>query len=221
MEYLRTAFDIFVHIDVHLNTVIGMFGPWTYVILFVIIFAETGFVVTPFLPGDSMIFAVGSVASLGTLNIWLIYILLLAAAILGDSFNYWIGKRFGAIIAAKADGGLIRKKHLEKTEAFFAKHGAKTIVLARFMPIVRTFAPFVAGIGRMPYGRFLAYNVAGGFVWVTMFTWGGFWFGNIPWVRENFEYVILGIIATSFIPPIWEFARARLRPAKDSGSITS
>ncbi len=219
MEYLRTAIDVFVHIDVHLNTVIGMFGPWTYVILFSIIFAETGLVVTPFLPGDSMIFAVGSVAALGTLHIWVVYVSLLAAAILGDSFNYWIGARFGRRILERTNGRLVKKEHLEKTEAFFAKHGAKTIVLARFMPIVRTFAPFVAGIGRMPYATFAMYNAVGGFVWVTLFTWGGYWFGNIAWVRENFEYVILGIVATSFLPPLWEFARLRLRPVPDSGSI--
>lgn len=221
MEYLQTAVDLFVHVDEHLNTVIILFGPWTYVILFAIIFAETGLVVAPFLPGDSLIFAVGSIAALGTLNIWVIYALLLAAAILGDSFNYWIGAQFGRRILERTGSRLVKKQHLEKTEAFFAKHGAKTIVLARFMPIVRTLAPFVAGIGRMPYATFATYNVVGGFVWVTMFTWGGYWFGNIPWVRHNFEYVILGIVATSFIPPVWEFVRTRLRPAKDSGSIAS
>lgn len=221
MEYLRTAIDLFVHVDVHLNTLIGLFGPWTYVILFSIIFAETGLVVTPFLPGDSLIFAVGSIAALGTLNIWAVYALLLVAAILGDSFNYWIGARFGRAILERTNGRLVKKEHLEKTEAFFAKHGAKTIVLARFMPIVRTFAPFVAGIGRMPYGTFATYNVVGGFVWVTLFTWAGYWFGNIPWVRHNFEYVILGIVATSFVPPAWEFVRSRLRPRADSGSMGS
>lgn len=219
MEYLRTAIDLFVHVDQHLNTLIALFGVWTYVILFAIIFAETGLVVTPFLPGDSLIFAVGSIAALGTLNIWAVYALLLVAAVAGDSFNYWIGARFGRRILERTGGRLVRKEHVEKTEAFFAKHGAKTIVLARFMPIVRTFAPFVAGIGRMPYGTFITYNVVGGFVWVTLFTWGGYWFGNIPWVRHNFEYVILGIVATSFIPPIGEFVRGRLRPAKDSGSM--
>ncbi|TAK05237.1 DedA family protein [Patescibacteria group bacterium] len=221
MEYLQTAVDLFVHVDEHLNTLIVLFGPWTYIILFSIIFAETGLVVAPFLPGDSMIFAVGSIAALGTLNIWIIYVLLLVAAISGDSFNYWIGARFGRRILERTNGRLVKKEHLEKTEVFFAKHGAKTIVLARFMPIVRTIAPFVAGIGRMPYATFALYNVVGGFVWVTMFTWGGYWFGNIPWVRHNFEYVILGIVATSFLPPLWEFVRARLRPAKDSGSIAS
>ncbi len=213
MDILGTALDVFLHIDEHLNTVIVAVGPWTYVILFAIVFAETGLVVTPFLPGDSLIFAVGSIAALGTLDVWLVYVLLLAAAILGDGVNYWIGQRFGAAIAGYANGRWIKQEHLEKTRGFFAKHGAKTIVLARFMPVIRTFAPFVAGIGRMPYATFATYNILGAFIWVTLFTWGGYWFGNVPWVRENFEYVILGIVATSFLPPAWEWLRRRRRPA--------
>lgn len=209
MEILRAALDIFLHIDTHLSAVIAQFGAWSYAILFAIIFAETGLVVAPFLPGDSLIFAVGSVAALGALDIWAIYLLLLAAAILGDTVNYWIGSRFGRAIVERANGRIVKAEHIAKTEAFFAKHGAKTIVLARFMPVVRTFAPFVAGIGRMPYATFATYNVVGGLIWVSLFAWGGFWFGNIPWVRENFEFVILGIIATSLLPPAWEWLRRR------------
>lgn len=212
MDILGSALDVFLHIDEHLNTVIGMFGAWTYVILFAIIFAETGLVVTPFLPGDSLIFAVGSVAALGTLDVRVVYVLLLVAAIAGDTVNYAVGSRFGRAIVARANGRWVKAEHIAKTEAFFAKHGAKTIVLARFMPIVRTFAPFVAGVGRMPYATFATYNVVGGFIWVTLFTWSGYWFGNIPWVRENFEYVILGIVATSFLPPAWEWLKRRRRP---------
>ncbi len=221
MDFLRTALDVFVHIDTHLTAVVQQYGTATYAVLFAVIFSETGFVVTPFLPGDSLLFAAGSIAALGVMNIVILYVLLLAAATLGNMLNYWIGFRFGAALVARADGRLLRREHLEKTQRFFAKHGAKTIVLSRFVPIVRTIAPFVAGVGRMPYATFAAYNFIGGFLWVTLFVWGGFLFGNVPWVRENFEYVILGIIATSFIPPILEFVRHHVRrPGADSGSIT-
>lgn len=206
MDFLSYIIDIFLHIDEHLNTVIQMFGPWTYIILFAIIFAETGLVVTPFLPGDSLIFAVGTFAALDALNIWLLWLLLLGAAIAGDTLNYWIGHKIGPK-AFRENVRFLNKKHLDQTQAFFEKHGGKTIILARFMPIVRTFAPFVAGVGRMHYGRFVTYNIVGGVIWVTLFLWGGYFFGNIPWIKHNFEYVILAIVGVSFIPPIVEFVR--------------
>lgn len=211
MDFLRQAIDIFLHIDTHLNTVIQMFGAWTYVILFAIIFAETGLVIIPFLPGDSLIFAVGTFAAIDSLNIWLTLALLIAAAILGDTVNYWIGHAVGPKVFTRNDVRFLNKKHLERTQAFFNKHGGKTIILARFMPIIRTFAPFVAGVGRMHYGRFIAYNIIGGVVWVSLFLLGGYFFGNIPWVKHNFEYVILAIVGVSFIPPIVHAVRERMR----------
>lgn len=216
MDFLRQAIDIFLHIDVHLNTVIQMFGAWTYVILFAIIFAETGLVIVPFLPGDSLIFAVGTFAAIDSLNIWLTLALLIVAAILGDTVNYWIGHAVGPKVFTRDDVRFLNKKHLERTQAFFNKHGGKTIILARFMPIIRTFAPFVAGVGRMHYGRFIAYNIIGGVVWVSLFLLGGYFFGNIPWVKHNFEYVILAIVGVSFIPPIVEFVRRRCTPTRES-----
>ncbi len=209
MDFLRTVLDLFLHIDEHLSTLIQMFGAWTYVILFAIIFTETGVVIMPFLPGDSLIFAVGTFAAMDALNIWILWALFVAAAILGDTMNYWIGHQLGPKVF-RENVRFLNKKHLEQTQAFFEKHGGKTIILARFMPIVRTFAPFVAGVGRMHYGRFVTYNIVGGVVWVSLFLWGGYFFGNIPWVKHNFEYVILGIVGISFVPPIVHVVRERL-----------
>jgi membrane-associated protein len=210
MDFLRQLIDIFLHLDHHLAQLIEQFGAGSYLILFLIIFAETGLVVTPFLPGDSLLFAAGTFAALGSFDLLLLLVLLIAAAVIGDSVNYWIGARVGE----RAFSGRVRflkQEHLERTRAFYARHGGKTIVLARFIPIIRTFAPFVAGVGRMHYPRFLAYNVAGAVLWVSLFVLGGYFFGNIPAVRSNFTLVILAIIALSVVPVVVEFLRGRRR----------
>lgn len=191
--------DFILHIDVHLGELIGQYGLLTYAILFVIIFIETGFVFTPFLPGDSLLFAAGAFSALGSFNPGLLLIILIAAAIGGDTVNYWIGHFFGEKIIANPKLPL-KKEHIVKTKAFFDKYGPKTIVLARFVPIVRTFAPFVAGIGKMQYGKFISYNVLGGVAWVILFTLAGYWFGNMPAVKHNFSLIIMGIILISVLP---------------------
>ncbi len=212
MDFLRQLIDVFLHLDHHLAEIIQKFGAGAYFILFAIIFAETGLVVTPFLPGDSLLFAAGTFAALGSFDVVLLLILLIAAAVIGDTVNYWIGTRIGE----RAFSGRVRflkMEHLERTRAFYARHGGKTIVLARFIPIIRTFAPFVAGVGRMHYPRFLAYNLVGAVLWVTLFVLGGYFFGNIPAVRSNFTLVILAIIALSVMPVILELLRSRRREA--------
>src|SRR3989304_2129639 len=208
MDLILAALDFFLHLDVHLAEIIGAYGIWTYLILFAIIFAETGFVVTPFLPGDSLIFAAATFAGLGLLNPFLLFVLLIVAAILGDSINYAIGHAIGPRVF-REDVRFLKREYLDRTHAFFEKYGGKTIILARFMPIIMTFAPFVAGVGAMTYGKFLAYNVIGGTLWVGLFTALGYFFGNIPAVQENFTLVILGIIFISILPPIIEFFRER------------
>lgn len=213
MELLQNLFDIFIHLDEYLGEIIRNYGTWTYALLFLIIFMETGFVVTPFLPGDSLLFAAGTFTGLGDLNVVVLIILLTIAAILGDTINYWIGHYIGP----RAFSGNIRflkKEYLERTHEFYEKHGGKTIILARFIPIIRTFAPFVAGVGAMTYWRFITYNVVGGIAWVLIFTLGGYFFGNIPAVQENFTFVILAIIFISVLPGIIEFMRERSRSAK-------
>jgi membrane-associated protein len=212
MEFLKSFIDLFLHLDEYLNIVIQNYGGWTYGLLFTVIFIETGLVVTPFLPGDSLLFAAGTFAALGSLNVYLMWGLLFVAAILGDTVNYWVGQKLGLAIFETQNPLLkkvLKKEYLEKTEAFYEKHGGKTIVLARFVPIVRTFAPFVAGVGTMNYGRFLTYNVFGGFLWVTIFLFMGFFFGNIPFVKANFELVIIGIILVSVLPMFIEYWKAR------------
>ena len=212
MDFIRTALDFFLHLDTHLAEIIARYGVWTNLILFLIVFAETGLVVTPFLPGDSLLFAAGTFAALGSLDPGLLVLLLSAAAILGDTVNYWVGARIGA----RAFSGNIRflkQEHLVRTQRFYERHGGKTIVLARFVPIVRTFAPFVAGVGAMNYPRFLAYNVGGAVLWVTLFTLAGYFFGNIPAVRSNFTLVILAIVGLSVVPIVVEMLRGRRRPA--------
>lgn len=208
MEWILALVDFILNIDVHLDEIIRQYGGGTYMILFAIIFAETGFVVTPFLPGDSLLFAAGAFAARGSLDPYTLSVLLIIAAIMGDTVNYWIGH---ALAPGLANGRIrfIKQRHLEKTQAFYDKHGGKTIIIARFVPIVRTFAPFVAGVGAMHYPRFLAYNVIGGFVWVLLFVWAGFFFGNIPAVEHNFTLVIFAIIFISLLPPIIEFIRSR------------
>jgi membrane-associated protein len=196
------------HLDTHLSQIISQYGAWTYGILFSIIFIETGIVLMPFLPGDSLLFAAGAFAATGALNVFILWFLLTVAAILGDTVNYWLGHHFGQL----AFNGRIRflnPKHLERTHAFFAKHGGKAVVLARFVPIVRTFAPFVAGAGAMNYSRFLTFNVSGGFIWVTLFLLVGYFFGNLPFVRDNFSLVILAVILISLVPILVEFIQHR------------
>ena len=212
MEFLRHALDFFLHLDVHLAEIIARFGSGAYLILFLIVFCETGLVVTPFLPGDSLLFAAGTFAALGSFRLVPLMFLLIAAAILGDTVNYWIGARIGGR-AFSGNVRFLKKEYLERTQAFYERHGGKTIVLARFVPIVRTFAPFVAGVGGMNYARFLAYNVAGAIVWVVLFTLAGFFFGNIPAVRANFTLVIFAIIGLSLVPMLVEFMRTRRRAA--------
>jgi len=205
MELLTTLTEFILHIDEYLAQIIAQYGLWTYAILFLIIFLETGFVITPFLPGDSLLFAAGTFAALGSLNIWLLTVLLIIAAIAGDTVNYWIGHRLGD---RAYQIRWIKKEYLERTHTFFEKHGGKTIFLARFVPIVRTFAPFVAGVGRMSYRYFITYNFVGGIVWVLLFAVSGYLFGNIPFVRNNFELVILAIIIVSVLPMVVEWLRA-------------
>ncbi len=208
MDFFATLIDLFLHLDEHLRNITATYGTWTYLLLFVVVFCETGLVVTPFLPGDSLLFAAGALAALGGLNLWWLIILLIAAAILGDTVNYWIGN----FIGPKAFSGnirFLRKDYLDRTQAFYEKHGGKTIILARFVPIVRTFAPFVAGVGTMNYSRFIVFNVVGAVVWVLLFTLVGFFFGNLPFVEKNFSLVILVIIAISVAPIVFEYLRDR------------
>jgi membrane-associated protein len=218
MELIATLIDLFLHLDTHLNTIIQNYGVWTYGLLFLVIFLETGVVVTPFLPGDSLLFAAGTFAALGSLRVELLFILLTTAAIIGDTVNYWIGHYIGP----RAFSGEIRylkKEYMDRTHEFYEKHGGKTIILARFVPIIRTFAPFVAGIGAMTYGRFVTYNVVGGIVWVAIFTFGGYFFGNLPAVKENFTLVILAIIIVSVLPAVYEVLKERRGASKASSSI--
>lgn len=213
MEIISQVVDFILHLDVHLNGIIQNFGIWTYFILFLIIFLETGVVITPFLPGDSLLFAAGSFAALGSLNVFVLFIILTFAAILGDTINYWIGHYIGP----KAFSGNIRflkKEYMDRTHGFYEKHGGKTIILARFIPIIRTFAPFVAGIGAMNYSRFLVYNVVGAVLWVALFTFGGYFFGNLPIIKENFTLAILAIIIISVLPGVVEYLRERYKSSR-------
>ena len=211
MEFVQLVIDFILHIDRHLAELTAAYGLWIYGILFLIIFCETGLVVTPFLPGDSLLFVAGAIATQDAMNIHLMVILLIIAAILGDAVNYSIGRFFGVRLFANPDSKIFRRRHLEITQTFYARHGGKTIILARFVPIVRTFAPFVAGMGHMPYRRFAAYNVVGAIAWVTLFSYAGYFFGNLPWVQQNLSVVILGIIAVSLIPVVigwWQQRKA-------------
>jgi membrane-associated protein len=215
MEMIQQIFSIFLHLDKHLGEILQTYGTWTYLILFVVIFLETGVVATPFLPGDSLLFAAGAFAAIGALDVKIVLVLLAAAAILGDTANYWIGRKVGPRVF-KEDVRYLKREYLERTHRFYEKHGGKTIVLARFIPIIRTFAPFVAGIGTMSYPRFLAYNVFGGCLWVMMFVLSGYFFGNLPFVREHFSLVILAIIVLSVMPLVYEVIRsARSAPEKE------
>ena len=210
---MSTLIDLFLNLDEHLNTIVQNYGIWTYGILTLVIFLETGIVATPFLPGDSLLFAAGAIASLGGMNIVFLMILLAVAAILGDTANYWIGRKAGPLVFSKEKGLLFNKDYLRRAYDFYETHGAKTVVIARFIPIIRTFAPFVAGVAHMNYFRFLSYNIAGGILWVTAFSLAGFFFGNIPIIKDNFSIVIIGIIIVSLVPTAIEFIKHRRKPA--------
>jgi membrane-associated protein len=203
--------DFIIHLDQHLSYILESYGVWCYLLFFVIIFAETGLVVTPFLPGDSLLFALGTFAATGSLKAAWLFVVLSAAAVLGDSANYAIGKYFGLMILKREGAWFLKKEHLERTHRFYEKYGAKTIVLARFVPIVRTFAPFIAGVGKMTYLRFFSYNVIGGLLWVALFLFGGFFFGNIPVIKRNFTLTIFAIIIISILPAVIEVIKEKRR----------
>jgi membrane-associated protein len=219
---MGTIIDYILHLDRHLNVVLASVGMWSYLLFFAIIFAETGLVVTPFLPGDSLVFTLGTLAATGSLHIGWLFVILCAAAILGDSANYAVGKYFGSLILKKQGAWFLKKEHIDRTHRFYEKYGSKTIVLARFVPIVRTFAPFVAGVGRMSYGHFLTYNVVGGLLWITLFVFGGYFFGSAPIVKNNFGLVIIVIIILSILPALIEIWKEKRRssacPAGGEGS---
>lgn len=213
MEYIQWFINFVLHMDKELPVIIQSLGIWTYLVLFLVIFMETGFVVTPFLPGDSLLFAAGAIAALGGLDILVLYIVIAAAAILGDTVNYWIGHYIGP---RAFSGGIrfLKKEYLDRTQAFYEKHGGKTILLARFVPIVRTFAPFVAGVGRMRYGYFFSYNVFGGLLWSALFLFGGFFVGNLEVVKNNFSLIVVAIVIISVLPGVFEFMKARRESPK-------
>jgi membrane-associated protein len=228
IDLIKKLIDFILHIDVHLREIVASYGIWTYVVLFGIIFAETGLVVTPFLPGDSLLFAAGALCApiegrASVLNVHLMALLLFVAAVLGDTLNYWIGSKLGPKVFSREDSLFLRKKHLERAHEFFEKYGGRAIILARFVPIVRTFVPFVAGVGKMSYSRFIAYNIVGGFIWIYAFIYLGYAFGNHPLVQKNFKLVIVAIILLSVLPIIIEFIKARreLKAAKASSQANS
>jgi membrane-associated protein len=220
VELLKELLDIFLHLDTHLQTVIQHYGVWTYLILFLIIFCETGLVVTPILPGDSLLFAAGALAAGGALDVFWLFGLLSVAAVLGDAVNYAIGHFMGPKVFSREDSRFLKKEYLDRTHQFYEKYGGKTIIIARFVPIVRTFAPFVAGVGSMTYWRFASYNVIGGIVWIAVCLFAGYAFGNLPLVKENFTLVILAIIFVSILPGLIEWLRHRQQQAA-AGSVES
>ncbi len=213
MELITLAIDFILHLDKYLSVIIQDFGVWSYLILFVVIFIETGLVITPFLPGDSLLFAAGAFAAAGAFNPVLLFGLLAVAAVLGDTANYWIGHSIGPRVFT-GNVRFLKKEYLDKTQAFYEKHGGKTIFLARFIPIIRTFAPFVAGVGKMRYGYFISYNIIGGIVWTALFIFAGFFFGNLPFVEKNFSLVIIAIIVISVLPAVWEYFKAKIEEKK-------
>jgi membrane-associated protein len=214
MELVKTFVSFFMHIDVHLSVVIAAYGVWTYLILFLVIFCETGLVVTPLLPGDSLLFAAGAFAAKGALDVAWLFGLLSLAAILGDTANYWLGCSVGPKVFRTGQTRFLNRKYLDRTHQFYEKYGGKTIVIARFVPIIRTFAPFVAGIGSMSYWRFISYNVMGGVAWIAVCLFAGFFFGNLPIVKRNFSLVILAIVIISILPGVIELARQRVKASR-------
>ncbi len=213
MEIVHYLIDLFLHLDKHLSGIIAHYGAFTYLLLFMVIFCETGLVITPFLPGDSLIFAAATFAAKGVLNVNLLFVILVVAAVLGDTINYWIGHYIGPRVFEQEKIRFLKKEYLVRTHNFYEKYGGKTIILGRFIPIIRTFVPFVAGVGSMTYSRFIVYNVIGGIAWVTMFLYGGFFFGNLDFVKNHFSIVILMIIFISILPGITEFLRHKLKKA--------
>ena len=211
MDLLHTFLDYVLHLDTHLALVIQQYGVQTYALLFGIIFCETGLVVTPFLPGDSLLFAAGALSAGGGLSVWALWGLLWVAAVVGDNVNYWLGRGVGPKVFASETSKLFNRAHLVRTQGFYNRYGAKTLVIARFVPIVRTFAPFVAGIGHMPYLRFLVISVLGGGLWMTLFLWAGYFFGNLPVVKANFTLVIFAVIGVSLLPGLIEWLKHRSR----------
>jgi membrane-associated protein len=209
MQFITFLIDFILHIDVHLAQLAIAYGPWLFLILFLIIFCETGLVVTPFLPGDSMLFVTGAIAATGAFNIHLMVATLILAAIIGDSVNYQIGRVIGLKVFDRPDSRIFKRKHLERTHAFYEKHGGKTIIIARFAPIVRTFAPFIAGVGSMRYTRFLSYNIVGAVAWVGAFSYAGYFFGNLPLVKKNLSLLILAIVVISLMPAVIGYIRQR------------
>ncbi|EMR8963992.1 DedA family protein [Yersinia enterocolitica] len=216
MEFIRFVIDFILHIDVHLAELVAQYGVWVYGILFLILFCETGLVVTPFLPGDSLLFVAGALASLPSndINVHIMVALMVTAAILGDAINYTIGRVFGEKLFSNPDSKIFRRSYLDKTHQFYEKHGGKAIILARFVPIIRTFAPFVAGMSKMSYRHFAAYNVIGALVWVLLFTYAGYWFGNMPFVQDNLKLLIVAIIVVSILPGVFEVWRHRRAAAR-------
>lgn len=215
MDFIWPIIDFILHINAHLTELVQAYGPWVYAILFLIVFCETGLVVTPFLPGDSLLFAAGAVAALsGALNPLFLIVLLVVAAVLGDYVNYSIGKKVGAKVFSRPKSWLFNPEHLHRTHQFYEKYGGKTIIIARFVPIIRTFAPFVAGIGEMEYRKFAVFNILGAILWVPSFVLAGYYFGNVPAVKENFTLVIFAIIIISVLPAVWEVARNYLSRTK-------
>ena len=218
MEFLKAAIEFVLHIDVHLQALCGTYGGWVYAIIFLIVFCETGFVVTPFLPGDSLLFAVGSLVALGGLDAGIAGPLLVAAALSGDNVNYWIGRYVGPKVFHKENARFLNKEYLDRTHHFYQRHGRKTVVIARFLPIIRTFVPFVAGVGRMTYAIFLTFSVLGATLWVSLFIAGGYYFGNIPAIKNNFSIVILVLVLIPGLPALIEFLRMRFGKKKISES---
>lgn len=214
MEFISFIIDFVLHIDQHLLELVATYGPWIYLILFLIVFAETGLVVTPFLPGDSLLFVAGAIAAMGEMNVHLLVALLILAAVMGDAVNYAVGHFFGMKLFSNPDSRIFRRQYLDKTHDFYARHGGKTIILARFVPIVRTFAPFVAGVGRMTYRHFFSYNIVGALAWVLSFSYAGYFFGNLPVVKSNLSLLILAIIVVSVLPGIIEIWRSRRAGAR-------
>jgi membrane-associated protein len=216
MELLKYAFDIFMHLDTYLGAIIKDYGMWTHVLLFIVIFCETGLVVTPFLPGDSLLFAAGTFAALGALDLFWLVVTLSIAAVAGDTVNYWSGCIVGPKVFSSKESRWLNREYLDRTHKFYEKYGGKTIIIARFMPIIRTFAPFVAGIGSMTYGRFITYNVVGGVAWILVFTLAGYFFGNIPMVQRNFTMVIMALVIIPVIPAVVEFCRQKWGGKRES-----